>query len=53
MVTPDIHIDIERRDEDYDGLGGDGGHGSGVSHFVSVSALAGGFLGIKHCLPTR
>lgn len=49
-VTPDIYIDIKHRDEDYDGLMGDGGHGSGVSHFVSVSALVGGFLRIKHCL---
>lgn len=52
-VTLGIHIDIECRDEDHDGLVGDGVQGSGVSHFVSVSALAGGFLGIKHCLPTR
>lgn len=49
----DIHLGIECRHEDYDGLVGDGGHGSGVSHFVSVSALAGGFLRVKHCLSPR
>ena len=49
-VTLHIHIDIECLDEDHDGLVGDGVHGSGVSHFVSVSALAGGFLSIEHCI---
>lgn len=49
----DIHLDIECRHEDHDGLGGDNGHGSGVSHFVSVSALVGGYLRVKHCLSSR
>lgn len=40
-------------DMDYDGLVGDNGHGSGVSHFVSVSALVGGYLRVKHCLSSR
>lgn len=44
VIALDIHIDIECRDEDHDGLVGDGVHGSGVSHFVSVSALAGVFI---------
>ena len=50
VVALDIYLNIERWDEDHDCLGGDGGHGSGVSHFVSASALVGGFLRIEHCL---
>lgn len=46
-------LPLQTKDEDYDGLVGDGGHSSGVSHFVSVSALAGGFLRVKHCLSPR
>lgn len=52
-VTPDIHLGIERRDENYDGLWGDGSHRTGVSNSISVNVLASGFLGIKHCLPPR
>ena len=49
-VTLDIHLDIECRDEDHEGLRDDGSHGSGVSSFTSVIALADGFLRVKHCL---
>lgn len=40
----DIHIDIECRDEDHDGLVGDDSHGSRVSSFTSVNVPADGFL---------
>ena len=46
----DIHIDIECRDEDHDGLLGDDSHGSRVSSFTSVSVPADGFLRFKHRL---
>ena len=36
-------LPLQTKDEDYDGLEVDGSHSSGLSPFVSVSALAGIF----------
>ena len=52
VIALDIHLDIECRDEDHDGLVGNGSHGFGVSYFVLVSALAGVFY-VKPCFSPR
>lgn len=48
-----INFYIKCREEDHDGLGCDDGHGSRVSSFTSVIALADGFLRIEYYLLPR
>lgn len=46
-------LPLQTKDEDYDGLGVDDSHGSRVSSFTSVIALADGFLRIEYYLLPR
>lgn len=46
-------LPLQTKDEDYDGLGVDGSHGSRVSSFTSVIALADAFLRIEYYLLPR